>query len=200
MNRQLLNSLPMNWDADVAMIKRMKNLNDVTLTELIDTIKSCVIDNQQRELNQKSSLMAARLTSSKNALISQYHPNILFSPVHGVSNANPNIVFSPLTQTPKTNYVYGMSLPTPQVIVNSPAPSSPAQPQTQYPNVVYCPVTPSPFQGATSSATNQNTAFLTKQNEERLTLVASMLYSLHAFLAGDLLLSTHLANNINQVV
>ncbi|XP_021971722.1 uncharacterized protein LOC110866886 [Helianthus annuus] len=44
MNRQLLNSLPKNWDADVAMIKRTKNLNDVTLTKLIAIIKSCEID------------------------------------------------------------------------------------------------------------------------------------------------------------
>ncbi|KAM0049923.1 hypothetical protein Hdeb2414_s0008g00291601 [Helianthus debilis subsp. tardiflorus] len=102
-NRQLLNSLPKGWDAEVSMIKRTKDLNALTLTELIATIKSCEIDNQQREINHKNSLMAAGVASPNNAaLMAQAHPNLVFSPNHGIVNHNPNLVFSPIA-APKPN-------------------------------------------------------------------------------------------------
>ncbi|MFS7918576.1 putative transcription factor interactor and regulator CCHC(Zn) family [Helianthus anomalus] len=66
--------------------------------------------------------------------------------------------------------------------------------------MVYSPTTPLPAQGATSSVATQNKTFLTKQNEERLALVASMLNSLLSFLAGDLLPPSILATDIDQVV
>ncbi|KAJ0852534.1 hypothetical protein HanRHA438_Chr14g0640871 [Helianthus annuus] len=82
MNRQLMNSLPKIWDVDVYMIKRTKNRNDVILTKLNAMIKSCEIDNQQSELNHKNSMTTAGLTSSNASLMSQSHPNIVFSLVH----------------------------------------------------------------------------------------------------------------------
>ncbi|KAM0049924.1 putative transcription factor interactor and regulator CCHC(Zn) family [Helianthus debilis subsp. tardiflorus] len=43
-------------------------------------------------------------------------------------------------------------------------------------------------------------AFLTKQNEENLALAASMINSFNAFLAGELISSTELTPEVNQVV
>ncbi|KAM0038185.1 hypothetical protein Hdeb2414_s0013g00411911 [Helianthus debilis subsp. tardiflorus] len=143
MNRQLLNSLPKGWDAEVSMIKRTKDLNEMTLTELIATIKSCEIDNQQREINHKNSLMAAGVTSPNNAaLMTQAYSNLVFSPVHGVMNNNPNIVFSPIA-APKSNYVYGMAAPSCQALainttnIAAPQSQTQSQPQPQHANASF---------------------------------------------------------------
>ncbi|MFS8007540.1 hypothetical protein Hanom_Chr14g01262211 [Helianthus anomalus] len=66
--------------------------------------------------------------------------------------------------------------------------------------MVYSPVTLSSTQGTPSSTSAENISFLTRQNEERLPLVASMRNSLHAFLAGDLLPPSVIATEIDQVV
>ncbi|MFS7968814.1 hypothetical protein Hanom_Chr09g00801931 [Helianthus anomalus] len=46
----------------------------------------------------------------------------------------------------------------------------------------------------------EHMAFLTKQNEEKLALAASMISSLNVFLAGDLMPSSEITPEMNQVV
>ncbi|MFS7980112.1 hypothetical protein Hanom_Chr10g00935511 [Helianthus anomalus] len=177
------------------MIKRTKDLNEMTLTELIATIKSCEID------NHKNSLMAAGMTSPNNAALkSQGHPNLVFSPVHGVMNNNPNIVFSPVA-APKSNYVYGMSLPSSQAAtVNTTSVQQQPQPQPQHANVAFGSTAQPASQSAPSTPSMEHMAFLTKQNEENRALAASMITSLNAFLANDLMPSSEITPEINQVV
>ncbi|MFS8007832.1 putative transcription factor interactor and regulator CCHC(Zn) family [Helianthus anomalus] len=93
-----------------------------------------------------------------------------------------------------------MSLPIPQAAVNTSAIPTTAQQQPQHDNLVFSLTNPSSSQNIPSTPTSENIAFLTKQNEEKLALASSMLNSLNAFLAGDLLPPSVLATEINQVV
>ncbi|MFS7946670.1 hypothetical protein Hanom_Chr06g00539061 [Helianthus anomalus] len=74
---------------------------------------------------------------------------------------------------------------------------SQSQPQPQHANAAF---------NSNNQSFPQNTpsvdhmAFLTKQNEEKLALAASMINSINAFLAGELIPSTEMTPKVNQVV
>ena len=70
-NKKLLNALPRSWDMNVVVIKKTKDLNPLTLVEIMAVIKACDIDDKQREINHVNSYSTANLgVSSKNALSS----------------------------------------------------------------------------------------------------------------------------------
>ena len=46
-NKKLLNSLPRNWDMNVSVIKKTKDLNTLTLAEVMAIIKACDMDDKQ---------------------------------------------------------------------------------------------------------------------------------------------------------
>ena len=50
-NKKLLNSLPRNWDMNVSVIKKTKDLNRLSLAEVMTVIKACDMDDKQREIN-----------------------------------------------------------------------------------------------------------------------------------------------------
>ncbi|KAK9065379.1 hypothetical protein SSX86_016762 [Deinandra increscens subsp. villosa] len=58
-NLKLLNSLPKSWNTNISIIKDNNRLSEVTLDELINKLKSKMIDDKQRELNHISSLSLA---------------------------------------------------------------------------------------------------------------------------------------------
>ena len=74
-NNKLLISLPKEWDVDVAVLKKTRNLSILTLAEVIAILKSCDMDNKQREINHVNSYATANLTISSN---NAYHAQ----PVH----------------------------------------------------------------------------------------------------------------------
>ena len=45
-NKKLLNSLPKTWDMNVAVIKKTKDLNRLSLAEIITIIKACDLDDK----------------------------------------------------------------------------------------------------------------------------------------------------------
>ncbi|KAL7611060.1 hypothetical protein Lser_V15G13110 [Lactuca serriola] len=65
-NKKLLNALPKSWDMNVDVIKKTKDLNRVTLAEVMAVIKACDIDDKQREMNHVNSYSAANLGISSN--------------------------------------------------------------------------------------------------------------------------------------
>ncbi|XP_076902026.1 uncharacterized protein LOC143556633 [Bidens hawaiensis] len=69
---KLINLLPKSWDMNVAVIKKTKDLNKLTLSEVMAIIKACDMDDKQRAINHVNSYNAAGYSvASNNALISQ---------------------------------------------------------------------------------------------------------------------------------
>ena len=60
-NKKLLNALPKSWDMNVAVIKKTKDLNRLTLAEVMAIIKACDIDDKQREINHVNSYSTTNL-------------------------------------------------------------------------------------------------------------------------------------------
>lgn len=85
-NKKLLNSLPKSWDMNVSVIKKTKDLNKLSLAELMAVIKACDIDDKQREINHVRSYSAANLVASTNSAFSAL-------PSH---SASPHAVPSPI--------------------------------------------------------------------------------------------------------
>ncbi|KAI3767616.1 hypothetical protein L2E82_17880 [Cichorium intybus] len=65
-NKKLLNSLPRSWDMNVAVIKKTKDLARLSLSEIMAIIKSCDMDDKQREMNHVSSYQSANISTSTN--------------------------------------------------------------------------------------------------------------------------------------
>ncbi|MFS8019311.1 hypothetical protein Hanom_Chr15g01402331 [Helianthus anomalus] len=83
--------------------------------------------------------------------------------------------------------MYGMSLPSSQAAtVNTTSVQQP-QPQLQHANVAFRSPAQPTSQNVSSTLSMEHMAFLTKQNKEKLALAASMITSLNAFLAGELM-------------
>ncbi|MFS7913207.1 hypothetical protein Hanom_Chr02g00139111 [Helianthus anomalus] len=86
-----------------------------------------------------------------------------------------------------------MSLPTSQ----APAVNTT---NVQHANVAFGSTTQSATQVVPSSPSMEHMAFLTKQNDEKLALETSMISSLNAFIAADLITSSEITPYMNQVV
>lgn len=69
-NKKLLNSLPKNWDMNISVIKKTKDLNRLSLAETMAIIKAFDMDDRQREINHVNSYSAASLGSSTNSAFS----------------------------------------------------------------------------------------------------------------------------------
>ncbi|KAI3751320.1 hypothetical protein L2E82_22387 [Cichorium intybus] len=65
-NKKLLNSLPRSWDMNVSVIKKNKDLDRFSLSEIMAIIKSCDMDDKQREMNHVSSYQSANIGTSAN--------------------------------------------------------------------------------------------------------------------------------------
>ncbi|XP_076936338.1 uncharacterized protein LOC143603438 [Bidens hawaiensis] len=71
-NNKLVNSLPQNWDLNVAVIKKTKDLSRLTLSEVMAIIKACDMDDKQRAINHASTYnIAGYGVTANNAIVSQ---------------------------------------------------------------------------------------------------------------------------------
>ncbi|XP_076923395.1 uncharacterized protein LOC143585507 [Bidens hawaiensis] len=71
-NNKHVNALPQRWYMNVAVIKKMKDLNRLTLSEVMAIVKACDMDDKQRAINHANSYnVAGYSASSNNALTSQ---------------------------------------------------------------------------------------------------------------------------------
>ncbi|KAL7607895.1 hypothetical protein Lser_V15G14224 [Lactuca serriola] len=84
-NNKLLNALPKSWYMNVAVIKKTKDLNLLSLDEVMVVIKACDIDDKQREINHVNSYSAANLGISTNNALSSFS----YSSVSLSLNASP---------------------------------------------------------------------------------------------------------------
>ena len=76
-NKKLLNSLPKTWDINVAVIKKTKDLYQLSLAEIMVIIKACDLDEKQREINHINSYSSANLgIQSNNSLSSFTNPHV----------------------------------------------------------------------------------------------------------------------------
>ncbi|XP_076959098.1 uncharacterized protein LOC143635087 [Bidens hawaiensis] len=66
----MVNSLPQSWDMNVAVIKKTKDLNRLTLSEIMAIIKACDMDDKQRAINHAYKAAGSN-SASNNALVSQ---------------------------------------------------------------------------------------------------------------------------------
>ncbi|KAL7601927.1 hypothetical protein Lser_V15G21870 [Lactuca serriola] len=71
-NKKLLNALPKSWDMNVAVIKKTKDLNRLSLADVMEVIKACDIDDKQREINHVNSYSTANLGILSNNALSSF--------------------------------------------------------------------------------------------------------------------------------
>lgn len=71
-NKKVLNSLPRSWDMNVSVIKKTKDLNKLSLAEVMAIIKACDMDDRQREINHANSYSTANLGVSTNSAFSTH--------------------------------------------------------------------------------------------------------------------------------
>ncbi|KAJ0491860.1 putative transcription factor interactor and regulator CCHC(Zn) family [Helianthus annuus] len=176
-NRQLLNALPKSWDHHVAMIKKTKDLARCSLSEMISHIKSCELDDKQRETNYKNSMLAAGFTatnpnSSNNTAFVSHAGFQMFS----------NSASAKAAPTSPSQYYSG----TPAPAVATP-PSANAN------------ITPTATASSTSTATNEMIAFFSQQTKENLEIAASVINCLNAFATGKLGLPKFSMDDLDQI-
>ncbi|KAF5758754.1 putative transcription factor interactor and regulator CCHC(Zn) family [Helianthus annuus] len=78
-NKKLLNALLRNWDTNVTLIKRTRDLARMTLSELISLLKSYEMDDKQRLYNHATSYNNAGVLTN-SALMSQQGMSALTGP------------------------------------------------------------------------------------------------------------------------
>ena len=101
-NKKLLNSLPKEWNMNVAVIKSTRNLKELTLAEVMAIIKSYDMDSKQREINHVNSYSTANLgVSSNSAFAAQpaQSPSPQPSPHFSIASSSTTSVPSSVTAT-----------------------------------------------------------------------------------------------------
>mgnify|MGYP001553584485 CR=1 FL=1 len=89
-NKKLLNSLPKTSDMNVPVIKKIKDLNRLSLAKIMAFIKACDLDDKDREINHINSYSSANLgIQSNNAFSSFTNPQVQPFPAPHSSFAAP---------------------------------------------------------------------------------------------------------------
>ncbi|KAI3708720.1 hypothetical protein L2E82_38115 [Cichorium intybus] len=98
-NKKLLNSLPRNWAMHVAVIKRTKDLNSLSLSKILAVIKACDMDDKQLEINYANSYQSANLGVSTNSAFFAFPA---YAPVYQASSSSSKPMASPVPSIPVT--------------------------------------------------------------------------------------------------
>ena len=105
-NKKLLNSLPKSWDMNVSVIKKTKDLNRLSLAEMMAIIKACDLDDKQREINHVNSYSTTNLgiqTTNNTAFSSFSTPQ---SPQAHVAHVQPYVTHQPISYiTPQMQHI-----------------------------------------------------------------------------------------------
>ena len=103
-NKNLLNSLPKNWDMNVSVIKNTKDLSRLTLAEVMAIIKACDMDDKQREINHVNSYSTANLGASTNGAFSTIPTHHAPSSMgYQMASSSSSSTSKPTTQSPAVN-------------------------------------------------------------------------------------------------
>lgn len=71
-NKKLQSSLPQSWNMNVAVIKKTRDLDRMTINEMKNVINACEMDGKQHAINPASSYIINGLNSSTNNALSSH--------------------------------------------------------------------------------------------------------------------------------